>query len=436
MRRTCLNIVALLYGATLLSSVAGAQYPKVAKQKAGSLDGEVVSAKGAPVAGAQILWQVADGETPHVLRSDAHGRFHIEPLRTGIYEVRASAGGAWSEWEHNVVVRPGTVANVTLRLSFKAPPPAAAVELKGTMRTWDVPMPASLPHDSAVDPKGNIWFTLQETGHLARFNPDTHEWKLFRVPTPKSGPQGLVSDSSGNIWFTENQAGKIGRLDANSGLIAEYATHLAKDPHTPVFGPDRALWFTSEDSNIVGRMDMETLKIAEYGVPTQDAHPYGMVLADDSGLWFCEFAGGRLARVEPRSGVITEFTPEFADFTSGDSNMQLRRLVAVTGAIYFTDSRGGRLGRLTLADKKFKFWDSPSGKNSQPYGIAADSTGKIWYEESAASANKLVRFDPSSEIFKVFPMPGPDSSVFNIARDVHGRLWMTLPMTNKIVVVE
>jgi len=415
--------------AALVPAGLRAQYPKVAKQKPGSLSGEVISAKGAPVAGAQILWQAADGGTPHVLHSDVHGRFHIDPLRSGLYEVRASAGGAWSEWEHNVMVRPGTEASVKLRLSFKAPPVAAAVELKGTMRTWDVPVSGAMPHDPAIDPKGNIWFTFQATGHIARFNSDTHEWKLFKVPTPDSGPHGLVADASGNIWFTENYAGKIGRWDAKSGAITEFTPSSAKDPHTPVFGPDGGLWFTSQDANLIGRLDIETGKIAEFSVPTQNAHPYGMISADDGALWFCELTGQKLGRLDPATEAIAEFIPP-------DSNVHPRRLVAVGGAIYFTDSGGGRLGRLTLADKKFKMWDSPSGKDSEPYGIAVDSTGKIWYEESAAGANKLVRFNPIAEIFTVYAMPAANSSVRNIVRDAHGRLWMPLSIANKIAVVE
>jgi virginiamycin B lyase len=127
--------------------------------------------------------------------------------------------------------------------------------------------------------------------------------------------------------------------------------------------------------------------------------------------------------------VIAEFTPP-------NSSIHPRQLVALGDAIYFTDFGGGRLGRITLADKKFKLWDSPSGSDSKPYGIAADSTGKIWYEESAAKANKLVRFNPAGETFAVYPMPIPDSSVRNIARDARGRLWMPLLLPNKIMLVE
>jgi len=429
MRRARLNIAFLACAAAFVSAGARAQVPKTAKQKPGGLDGKVVNAKGAPVAGAQILWQAADGETPHVLHSDTQGQFHIESLRSGLYSLRASASGAWSEWEHNVLVRPGNDTSVTLRLTFKEPPVVAGVELKGVMHVWEAPVPGSVPHDSAVDAKGNVWFTLQETGHIARFNPDTHEWKLFKVQTPDSGPHGLVPDAFGDIWFTENYAGKIGRLDPKSGAIAEFTPPSAKDPHTPVFGPDGALWFTAQNSNVIGRLDIETGKIAEYGVPTQDAHPYGIVSADDGALWFCELSGGKLGRVNPASGAIAEFAPT-------ESNVEPRRLVAVKGAIYFTDSGGGRLGRLTLADMKFKFWDSPSGNHSEPYGIAADSSGKIWYEESGAAANNLVRFDPAVEVFRTYPMPAPNSSVRNMARDAKGRLWLPLSLANKIAVVE
>jgi len=413
----------------LLPAGLGAQYPKERHRGPGTLDGIVVNDKGAPIAEAQVVWQTADGERPHVAHSDAQGHFHVTGLRPGPYDVSASAGEASSEWQRNVNVPPGGMLNVTLRLKPTGPPVQAVLELKGKMRTWDVPWPGALPHDPAVDPQGNIWFTLQQAGQLARFIPDTQEWKIFKVPTANSGPHGLVSDAKGNIWFTENYAGKIGRLDPKSSLVKEYKAPTAKDPHTPVFGPDGALWFTSQESNLIGRLDVETGKITEFSVPTRDAHPYGMVPANDGALWFCELTGKKLGRVNPRTGEITEFAPP-------NSEIEPRRLVAVDNAIYFTDFGGGRLGRFSLGDKKFQMWDSPSGSDSEPYGITVDSTGKIWYEESGEKANKLVRVDPATLKFTVYPMPAKNSSVRNITRDWHGRLWMPLSLPNKIMVVE
>jgi len=249
------------------------------------------------------------------------------------------------------------------------------------------------------------------------------------VPTEGSGPDGLVADANGNIWFAENAAGKIAKWDAQSGAITEFAPFSAKDPHALAFGPDGGLWFTSPNRNLIARLEVTTGTIDEFSVPTQGGHPDGITAGLDGAVWFCETAGQKIARVDPATQAIAEFAPP-------DAGVHPRRLVAVDGAIYFTDSAGGRLGRLTLADKTFKMWDSPSGKDSQPNGIAADSTGKIWYAESAASANKLVRFDPNVQVFTVSTMPADNSSVTNIVRDVHGHLWMPLSTPNKIATVE
>jgi len=86
----------------------------------GVLGGIVLNGKGAPVAAAQVFWQTADGKTPHAVRTDANGRFRIAGLRQGLYELRARASGMSSEWEHNVFVRAGATAGVTLRLSRAA----------------------------------------------------------------------------------------------------------------------------------------------------------------------------------------------------------------------------------------------------------------------------------------------------------------------------
>lgn len=92
-----------------------------AARSSARITGTVLDSKGAPVA-ARVFWQTADGTHPHALRTDAHGRFQVTHLRGGLYDLRAEAAGRWSEWEHNVVVRPGHHLSVTLRLLRATPP--------------------------------------------------------------------------------------------------------------------------------------------------------------------------------------------------------------------------------------------------------------------------------------------------------------------------
>lgn len=93
----------------------------------GTLGGIVLNSRGAPVSAAEVFWQTADGKAPHAARTDASGRFRIARVRQGLYDLRAQAAGMTSEWEHNVVVRAGGEASVTLRLSRRIPRPAASL---------------------------------------------------------------------------------------------------------------------------------------------------------------------------------------------------------------------------------------------------------------------------------------------------------------------
>jgi protocatechuate 3,4-dioxygenase beta subunit len=121
MRHKWIAILFLFASVALAPAGLRAQLPKRPKEAPSSLEGTVVSASGAPVANARILWQASDGGKPHVLRSDAEGHFHIVSLRPGLYDLQASAKGVSSEWSHNVLVRPGSEASVSVRLTQTVP---------------------------------------------------------------------------------------------------------------------------------------------------------------------------------------------------------------------------------------------------------------------------------------------------------------------------
>jgi hypothetical protein len=124
MRQASFGLTVLLWCGWLLPAHLGAQYPKQPKERPASLGGEVVSAKGAPVARAAVLYQPSDGRTPRVVHTDTEGHFRIAEIRAGLYDLRAVKGKGQSDWSHNVLVRPGQQTSVTLRLAVETPPPA------------------------------------------------------------------------------------------------------------------------------------------------------------------------------------------------------------------------------------------------------------------------------------------------------------------------
>lgn len=83
----------------------------------GRLGGTVLGPNSAPVAGARVTVETADGRHPHATSTDAKGHFAFPDILPGPYDARAYRDGMWSEWQHNVIVRAGKTTEIKLKIS-------------------------------------------------------------------------------------------------------------------------------------------------------------------------------------------------------------------------------------------------------------------------------------------------------------------------------
>jgi len=118
-------ILALMLGvAVLIALQLNAQAP----QKAGAtLTGIVLGADGKPVPNASITCETSGGQKPRAVHADSKGRFFITGLKQDSYDLRASANGAYSDWERNIPLRKGQTKEIKLQL------------LNGNTSTPDIP---------------------------------------------------------------------------------------------------------------------------------------------------------------------------------------------------------------------------------------------------------------------------------------------------------
>jgi virginiamycin B lyase len=310
---------------------------------------------------------------------------------------------------------------------------AMAGTLNVDIREYEVPTRGSRPHDPAVAPDGSLWYTGQGANKLGRLDPKTGAFKEYPLKTPNSGPHGLVADKDGNIWFTAISGGYVGKLDPKSGEITEYraADNAKIDPHTPVFDHDGVLWFTNEETNYVGRLDPRTGKMTLTELPTAHAVPYGIVILPNNFPFLCEFGTNKLASLDPSTMKIREYTLPAA-------GARPRRLaLAPDGTIYYTDFARGYLGHFDPSSGTLlKEWLSPSGSESEPYGIAITNDGRVWYSESGVKPNTLVGFDPKVESFNPKPIPSGGGVVRNMVATPDGKLYLACSGVNKVAVVD
>jgi virginiamycin B lyase len=334
----------------------------------------------------------------------------------------------------NVAILGAVMLSCALGREFASGSPGAAAdvtELKVSIREWAVPTKGAHPHDPAVGADGALWFTEQMMNKIGRLDPASGTFKEYPLKVENSGPHGLVADANGNVWFTGNFAGYIGKLDPRTGAVTEYKMPEAgvDDPHTAVFDAQGTMWFTAQVANVVGRLDPRAGKIDLKKVPTKDSHPYGIAINSKGVPFFCEFETNKMARIDPKTMEITEYTlPE---------NARPRRVaIDAQDLIYFTDFNGGNLGRLDPASGTVKMWPSPGGAKSDPYGIAITPDGMVWYSESGVKPNTIIQFNPKTERFARANIPSGGGTVRNMAATPDGRLYIACSGVDKVGVVE
>jgi virginiamycin B lyase len=148
-------------------------------------------------------------------------------------------------------------------------------------------------------------------------------------------------------------------------------------------------------------------------------------------LWVSCNARPCLLKVHPDTLDITEVKLPLPITT-------VRRFdIAPDGTIWYVNSNGGRLGRLNPKSGEIKEWDSPSGPGSHPYGIAV-LDGAVWYNESGVRPDMLVRFDPATETFQSWPIKSGNiyaGLVRNSRKTPQGTLLIHQTATNRVIEV-
>jgi len=297
-----------------------------------------------------------------------------------------------------------------------------------SFQNWQVPTPGSRPHDPLATKDGSLWYTGQLANVLGRLDPATGKFTEFQLKTPHSGPHGLQEDHDGNIWYTGNTGSLIGRLDPKTGAVTEYPTPEQGDPHTLIFDKNGILWFTMQNLNRIGRLDPQSGEIKLLTPPTANSRPYGMALNSKGTIFFVEFGTNQVGSIDPK-------TMEFREYRLPDAASRPRRLAITSDDIvWYSDYSRGYLGRLDPSTGGVTEWKSPSGPKSEPYGISAIND-IIWYSESGSTPNTVVRFDPKTEKFQSWAIPGGGNIVRNTSVTRDGNFLLANSLMNDVTLV-
>ena len=324
----------------------------------------------------------------------------------------------------------GAVTDYLTKNFPERPRPAAVIvdgPVQASIKQWPVPTSGSRPHDPMAAKDGAIWYTGQLSSKIGRLDPKTGAFKEYPVRM-QTAPHGMAEDKDGNIWFTGNHLSLIGKLDPKTGAVTEYKTQ-AKDPHTIAIDQSGIVWFTAQNANMLGRVDPKSGEVKTVTSPTPNSRPYGLQINSKGVPVFVEFGTNKIATIDPQTMAIKEYALPNA------ASRPRRLALEGNDVVWYADFSRGYLGRLDLATGAHKEWQSPSGPQSQPYGIVF-TKGAVWYNESNAKPNTIVRFDPKTEKFQSWAIPGGGDIVRNMDVNRDGNPVTANSLVNQVGLVE
>jgi hypothetical protein len=109
-----IGVLAILIAAAALG--APSLLAQTYNKSGAALIGVVLGADDKPVPHAAVSCESSAGFRPRAVHTDTKGRFKITGLKADSYDLRASANGAYSDWEKNIPLRKDQTREITLRL--------------------------------------------------------------------------------------------------------------------------------------------------------------------------------------------------------------------------------------------------------------------------------------------------------------------------------
>ena len=149
--------------------------------------------------------------------------------------------------------------------------------------------------------------------------------------------------------------------------------------------------------------------------------PSGITSGPDGNLWFTESTGNRIGRITT-GGVVTEFSAGLSDESSPEGIA-----MGPDGNLWFGDQSGNRIGRITTAGAITAF---STGLATGPADVAPGPDGNLWFTEN--QGNRIGRITMGGGITEFSSGLELISHPAGIAAGPDGNLWFTDDGSNRI----
>jgi virginiamycin B lyase len=280
---------------------------------------------------------------------------------------------------------------------------------------YDLPRKTIAPHDVRTDAQGNVWYSNFVENFLGELDPKTGANQEYPIPVSKPGfPTGtldLEPDADGNLWLALMFQTGLAKFDMRTKTFQIFPIPADLNNDTAQqsmvmprsWQVDGEVWTNEVAKQSVLRLDLKTGKyqlIDPYKLlPKGYQHgPYGMAADAQNNLYFMDFGGDNVGRVDAKTGEATLFP------TPTPKSWPRRTMLDDQGRLWFTEFAANKLGMFDTRAESFKEWDVPT-PYTYPYDVFMDKNGELW--SGGMASDRVLRFDPQSGRSVEYLLPRP-----------------------------
>jgi virginiamycin B lyase len=165
-------------------------------------------------------------------------------------------------------------------------------------------------------------------------------------------------------------------------------------------------------------------RIREFPVPTPGALPHDPAVAPDGALWTTEQRANKLGRLDVGTGQFREYPLTTPD--SGPHGL----VVDGAGAVWFTASYKGYVGQLDPQTGKVREFRWSDTRARDPHTPALDPAGVVWF--TVQQSNLIGRLDPRTGTTRFIDVPTPNALPYGMVIGADGAPYFCEFGSNKI----